>query len=251
MSALSFAIQALLLVSGQAVDQPTDDWDFAVDPTRKLTVASVAYAEGSTLFAACLNDTLTVGVRGLPTPSVSTRWFERRFNDGRTETSFWEASDTGTGLISGASARVARSLRTGGRLVLNSAPDGEVPIHLALDLPTQSANLDRVLTACGRPLESPHDRAPPLGKLLEQTPAIPPPAAVRHSSFRVEVDCIVADGRLSACLSEHQHPADKALGAAVAREANGVRVKVNDPIAAEGGWVQILVTGERRHRSSR
>ncbi|HUH23528.1 MAG TPA: hypothetical protein VLZ51_05655 [Brevundimonas sp.] len=246
MSALTLAIQALLLVSGQAVDQPTDDWDFAVDPARQLTVASVAYAEGSTLFAACLNDTLTVGVRGLPTPSVATRWFERHFDDGRMESSYWEASGTGTGLISDAPARVARSLRSGGQLVLISAPDGEVPIHLALDLPTQSANLDRVLTACGRPLESPHDRAPPLGKLLEQTPAISPPPSARYSSFQVEIDCIVADGRLSACLSEHQRPADKGLGAAVAREANGVRVKVSDPIAAEGGWVQILVTGERR-----
>ncbi|MNK86413.1 hypothetical protein D3C87_1063240 [compost metagenome] len=246
MSALTFAIQALLLVSGQAVDQPTDDWDFAVDPTRKLTVASVAYAEGSTLFAACLNDSLTVGVRGLPTPSVSTRWFERRFDDDRTEASFWEASDTGNALVSGASARVARSLRNGGKLVLNSAPDGEVPIHLAFDLPTQSANLDRVLAACGRPLESPLDIAPPLGNLLQQTPAIRPLTSVRYSSYQVELDCIVADGRLSACRSEHQRPADSALGIAIARDANGVSVKVSDPIAAEGRWVQILVTGSRR-----
>lgn len=249
MLALTFAIRALLLVSGQSVDQPTDDWDFAADPARKLTVATVAYAEGPTLFAACRNDTLTVGLKGLPTPSVATRWFERRFDDGRTESAFWEASDTGTDLISGASARVARSFRNGGRLVLNSAPDGEVPIHIAFDLPPQSANLDRVLAACGRPRESPLDRAPPLGKLLEQTPAIPPTASARYSSYQVELDCIVADGRLSACRSEHQRPDDRALGVAVARDANGVRVKVSDPIAAEGGWVQIVVTSGPRTRS--
>ncbi|MFC5371702.1 hypothetical protein ACFPIF_04015 [Brevundimonas faecalis] len=245
MLTLMFAIRTLLLVSGQSADQTIDDWDLAVDSARQLTVATVAYAEGSTLFAACLNDTLTVGLKGLPTSSVASRRFERRFDDGHTESTFWEASDKGTGLISATPARVARSFRNGSRLVLSSAPDGEVPIHLAFDVPTQSANLDRVLAACGRPLENPLDSAPPLDMLLQQTPAIPPAASARYSSYQVELDCIVADGRLSACLSEHQRPADPALGVAVAREANGVRVKVSDPTAAEGRWVQILVSGSQ------
>jgi len=105
-----------------------------------------------------------------------------------------------------------------------------------------------VLTACGLALVNPIDDAPSAADLLVQVPALEIPETVsrRHDQIQIEIDCLIANGRLSACQSERQVPADPAAGAITARAANGTRVRVTDATAAEGRRVTVVVTGARR-----
>ena len=253
MSPFAAGLQALLLLTVAVGDDPLsqrpDAWEFATTPERALSMAFVEYEEGVSLLVACAGDELSVQVLGLPAAAISSGRFERRLGDGRTEASWWDRSSSRESLISSAPARDARSFRRDRDFVLRAEREDAPPVSIDLALPAQSGNLDRVLTACGRTLESPMDAAPAVGRLLLATPGVQLPDAAhqRYDRFEVELDCLIADSRLSSCQSEHQRPADSALGAAAARQANGVRVRVSDAAAAEGRWVRIVVrTGRGR-----
>lgn len=242
---------ALLLITGSGLGQPTqssDDWDFATDPVRGLTIASVEYASGVSLSVQCMNGELTVGLVGLPASASAIRQFERQFDDGRIET--WHFDGGSENSLVADSPRYARSLRAGGNLVLSAKPDGSPPVQVRLDLPNQSSNLDLVLLACGRALTTPLDSAPDLGSVLLVQAAVEiPPAAFRgHNRIQIVLDCLIIRSRLQSCQSESQTPSDQAAGDATARSANGTRVRVSDPTAAEGRWLQIVVTGQRFRR---
>lgn len=243
-------IGLMLLASGGLGPpfQSSDDWDLAADPARSLTIASVEYASGVALSVQCLAGDLSVGLVGLPASAATLRKFERRFDDGSPETWYFDAA-TENGLIA-RSARYARSFRGGGTLVLTAAPDGASPVQMRLDLPAQSTILDQVITACGRALTTRYDSALDVGPLLLETPGVevPPAAFRRQNLIRIVLDCLIVDSRLTSCESESQTPQDMAAGEATARGANGRRVHVSDPAAAEGRWLQIVVTGSRIRR---
>lgn len=239
------------LVAGSAVAQDGaggSDWDYAEDAGRNLSVASVEYSNGASLIVQCLGGDVTVGIGGLPGFTSSPVRLERRRSDGRVEDTYWRTS--GDSLITSDSGRYARSFRAGGRLILKGDPEGGPPVQLSLSLPQQSNNLDRVLTSCGSPLESPFDNALDVGRLMAVAPRIemPPSALRRHDLISVYVECLIADGRLTSCRSDRQRPVDPQGGAAVAREANGTRVGLSDVAAAEGRVVEIVVTGNRVRR---
>jgi len=225
-----------------------NDWDYAEDAGQKLAVASVAYSGGVSLIVQCLDGEFTVGISGLPTFTTSIVRLERRRGDGRVEDTYWRPS--GEALITSPSWRYGRSLRAGGELDLKGDPEGAPPVRLALRLPSQSNNLDRVLTACGSPLTSPFDDALEVGDLMTEGPRIemPPSALRRHNLISVYIDCLIADGRLTACRSERQRPVDARAGAAVAREADGTRVGLSDVEAANGRTVEVVITGNRIRR---
>ena len=69
--------------------------------------------------------------------------------DGRSDTQTWFAEPGATAFTASVNGRDARFLRGGGLFDLRSPAGSAAPIHAAFDLPTQNANLDRVLTACG------------------------------------------------------------------------------------------------------
>lgn len=249
------AIQVgVLLITGGGFGQPSqssDDWDLAADPARNLTIASVDYASGVSLSVQCFDGGLSVGLVGLPAFAATVRQLERRFDDGRHETWYFEPA-TGNGLVAH-NIRYARAFRAEGGLVLTAAPDGAPPVQIRLDLPAQSTHLDQVLSACGKALTSRFDTALDVGTLLLAAPGIevPPSALDRHDLIQIVLDCLIVDSRLASCESESQTPQDTAAGDATARATNGKRVRVSDPAAAEGRWVQIVVTGNRIRRPVR
>ena len=239
---------ATLAAGGGALAQDApavNDWDYAEDAGQKLAVASVEYAGGVSLIVQCLDGEFTVGIGGLSGFASSPVRLERRRADGRVEDTYWRPA--GDSLITSNSWRYGRWFRGGGRFILTGDPEGAPPVRLELTLPSQANNLDRVLTSCGSPLESPFDDALDVGRLMTEGPRIemPPSAMRRHDLISVWVDCLVANGRLAACRSDRQRPIDPRAGAAVAREANGKRVGLSDVGAAEDRTVEIVITGNR------
>tara|TARA_R110000787_G_scaffold69653_1_gene154940 strand:- start:15 stop:776 length:762 start_codon:yes stop_codon:yes gene_type:complete len=253
MSFLSTSLLSALVVAAfgnpTAPAQTTGDWDFFADPARNLTVASVDYSSGVSLTVHCLSGALTAGIRGLSDVAPSSLLFDRQRNSGSVEVSLWRPTPAGDGLIN-TSARDARSFRQGGTLALAANPQSDSPLRIQLDLPSQSANLDRVLGACGLALVNPIDDAPDASDVVVQVPRleIPDPVARRYDGIQVELDCLIANARLTACQSERQLPADPAAGALTARAANGTRVRVTDAAAAEGRRLTVVVTGARNSR---
>lgn len=251
MSSLSASLLSALVIAASgtpaAPGQATDDWGFLADPARNVAVAFVDYSSGVSLTVDCMNGVLITGIRGLSAVAPSSLLFDRQRNNGQVEVSLWRATPAGDGLIN-TSARDARSFREGGSLALAANPQTDPPTRIQLDLPSESANLDRVLTACGLALVNPIDDAPSVGDLLARIPLIEVPEAVtrRHDQIQIDIDCLIADTRLTACQSERQVPADPAAGAITARAANGTRVRVTDAAAAEGRRVTVVVTGARR-----
>jgi|GEM_PF-3952348 len=243
MLVLMAGLQTLFLMGSVIGAQTSDDWDYEV--TQGQVIASSSYAEGATLFAACSRGDLVVGLLGLPASAQRAGKLIRTRADGQTETAHWDRLEAGGVLVSSDPGRIARSFRRGGQLILNSEPEDEaVPIHIALDLPSQSANLDRVMTECGRALESPLDDALVLtNDNLQAPPRIMPPPGFGQTDYRLELDCLIARERLASCRIEHQVPVNAALGRAYLSAANGVRVRVRDAAAAEGRSLHIRIEG--------
>lgn len=225
-------------------ETPDDDWDVATDPTQDLVIAGVEYASGAILAVECRAGALNAWISGLPTNAVTGGRFTRSLADGRSVDSYWTLSTSGTQLTSASAARDARSFKSGGVLALVSTEHKGAPLSLRLDLPAQSAGVDRVLTACGRPLSDPRDALPDVSPLLSEWPRIPiAESASRHAHIRVEISCIVSAGRLTACQSDNETPKDARVGAATARRANGHRLRLTDAAAAEGRLFELVVTG--------
>lgn len=244
MSYLLAGLGAALVLSGAgAQTRPaTDDWAFATDRTRELSIASVSYSSGVTLSVQCLAGDLMVAITGLPANAAAIRRYDRRVEDGRTEQTVW-AGASGNGISNG-SARLARTFRRGGRLQLNASPAGQAPVEIALDLPAQSTNIDRVLTACGLPLADAFDGALNVGDLLIRQPTV----SLRQSSFRsyevavVSLECLVAGGRLASCRAVKAEPPSAEVAAAAVNAANGRRLALRDAAAAEGRVVELVVS---------
>lgn len=247
---LLIGLHALALAMTGAQSEPEDDWLYAANPAQRLSEASISYETGLTLSAQCNADALVIGIIGLPEGASSIRRFERHGSDGATTSTYWRPTADGNG-ITNHTPFLARSLREGGRFDLSGERDDAAPVRIAIDLPGQSRNLDRVLTDCGVPLVDPFGDTQDIGDLLVRAPRleIPESAARRHGYIQISVMCLIAQERLTSCYSPWQQPGDRAAGDALARSANGQRIQTRDPVAAEGRSLELIITGNRIRRS--
>ena len=232
-----------------AVAQDTDDWDFLVDPERKdLTVAGVQFEGGASLSVQCQGGMLSLFVGGIPMSGRNFRAFSIMGDDGLSRLSHFTRVEH-TNLLHANDARAVRFLRTRERITIASSAGELQPMRMQLDLPALSANLDRVLTACGYPLVDSRDDLADVSDLIINPPIIEMPTfSRRYTVVRVEVSCVVSNGRLTACQSDHETPSAPEVGRATAQEANGTRVSLSDPAAAEGRLFDVVVTGDRNYR---
>lgn len=237
--------------AAQANAQTSDDWDVSTDAGRRLTVASVEYESGALLRVQCQAGQLDVAISGLPASPADSRPYARSLPDGRLIQSYWTgAPATGT-LLSGEPVRDARSFKAGGALKLASGADAHPPLSIDLDLPSQSNGIDQVLTACGRPLVDPRDMLIAVNDLMLEAPSLEiSDKAARYSDIRIEISCVVAAGRLAECQSDHETPTAPEAGEDTARLANGHRLRLRDPAAAEGQLLDVVLTGKRIRRRS-
>lgn len=238
------AAVGLLALSGHALAQETDDWEYAEDAAAKTSVAAVRYASGQSIVARCVDGDLTVAVTGMPQREErALRMNVRRF-DGRAAAQMWMAAPEGTWTIYGAE-RAARLMRGGGALDVETVPALSPRMTASFDLPASSANLDRVLTACDRPLETDRDGL----KELSLANYDFMPGVVRRidnrdgvtGNSRAELSCLVGPGeRLRDCRVERETPRGR-FGRAAARALNGQQVDVYEDVPTEGGVVYLVV----------
>lgn len=208
-----------------------DDWEFAADAARNLSVAAVRYEDGKAVVVQCAPVGLRVVLVGLPASPERTRVMSVSRADGRSDTQTWFAEPGVAAMTASVNGRDARFLRGGGRFELRSQAGSAAPVHAIFDLPTQNANLDRVLAACGyasvderdllsrsgddlksqweadhaeeiargpRPNAETRSRSVSGGaRPQSRGPSTPPPPTP------VDLSCVVRDGALADCRFDH------------------------------------------------
>lgn len=222
-----------------AMAQSDDDWEFQNDANRSIAMAS--YAGGQSIIVQCSGPELKLVLVGLPATTATTRRLDAVRSDGVTDTQSWQVVD-GQVLVSSVPARDVRFLRVGGVMRLQSIPGESAPVAATFDLPTQHANLDRVLTACGYPVEEARDAIPRVSADVRM--AEPPRRGTQggQPGKSLELSCIVQGGAYRECQADHLV---QGVWARTARQTantyNGVRLNPEDAAANEGRVVYIFL----------
>ena len=255
-------------ICSPALAQEEDDWEFGEDAARQLTVATVRYDAGKALVAQCEKGELKVVIVGLPAATTGSRHLNASRADGRRDSQGWFAPVGQTAFTSTTPGRDARFLRSGGMFELRSAEDeAGTPMRAGFDLPTQNANLDRVLTACGYAVTDDRDllqraselktewqvehendrpRRPSGSRSVSQPDSRsrqgPPPApqAPRPS----DASCIVRAGAYADCRIEHAAVSAPSRNAeSMMRRLNGTRLEAVSAAANEGRVYYLGIAG--------
>jgi hypothetical protein len=232
-----------------------DDWEFQEDAARHISVAAVRFDGGAAVVVQCRDNALTAVLAGMPAGAGDVALQATRA-DGRADVQTWVSAGAAGALRSTEAHRDARFLRGGGAFVIRTAAGVTPPFSGSFDLPAQSANLDRVLTACGWPLTDDRDgvaratgevslvnpnRAPPRRSRSVQNwqqpqrrePEAAPPGPPPVSPAERQISCIVRNERAVDCRLDH--PAALATPAeATLRRVEGERLYGDDVEAAEG-----------------
>ena len=224
MRAAIVAVAVAFIASPANAQQPGDGWDLIVDESQDMMLAVAGYSSGQTLAVRCRDGDLELLLSGLPPPQGvppqtlegGTRRIEAAYSDGRVDAGYWLSSGDGSLVFSPVPRLDARRLRQGGALELSVAVDADPTAPLrryALDLPTDTANLDQVLAGCGAGRPDVRDdmirwSIPPGsgGDFWRRQPAPRYPEAAGHlGSGLVVFSCIAAgDGRLTDCRTERE-----------------------------------------------
>lgn len=141
------ALAAGLSITSVAFAQD-DDWEYQEDAARQIQVAAARYDAGQVIVVQCREGGLTVVLTGLPQSTGSLHLLATRA-DGRAVEQTWEAAGSPGAWRSQSPGRDVRFLRGGGLYSVQTEAGVTPAFRGAFDLPTQSANLDRVLTGCG------------------------------------------------------------------------------------------------------
>ena len=240
-TALAVCICSLVLATDALAQVIEDDWEFAEDATRKLTVAAVRYDSGNAIIVQCTGEELKVVLIGLPATTATIRTLDATRSNGATDLQAWQVSE-GQTLVSRVPARDARFLRSGGDLSLRSTAGQAAPVTASFDLPTQHANLDRVIAACGYVVEDDRDsvlRADP-NLRLARAPAEYTTGGQAGRSL--EVSCLIQGGAYQQCRAHHRlQGQSEASARREAARLNGTRLHRDDAAANEGRVAYINV----------
>lgn len=233
-----------------------DDWEFQEDAARHISVAAVRFDGGAAVVVQCRDNALTAVLAGMPAGAGDVALQATR-GDGRSDVQTWVSAGAAGALRSTEAHRDARFLRGGGAFVIRTAAGVTPPFSGSFDLPAQSANLDRVLTACGWPLTDHRDgvaratgevglvnpnRAPRRSRSVQnwqqpQPPRPNPDAAPagppRVSPAERQISCIVRNRRAVDCRLDHPAAAATPAEAMLSR-VEGERLYGDDVEAAEG-----------------
>lgn len=256
-----------------ATAQDADDWEFGEDAARQLTVATVRYDGGKAVVVQCEKSELKVAIVGLPASTTVTRHLDVTRADGRRDRQGWFATPGQTVFTSTVAGRDARFLRGGGLFDLRSAAGDAAPVHATFDLPTQNANLDRVLAACGYAATDERDALQRVGDDLKtewqaehendrpRTPTRsrsvsgrnPAPAASAAPPLPSPADrsCVVRAGAYADCRFDHTLTGSTPQSRVALRSLGEIKLEPVSAAANEGrayypiGGVQPLILIER------
>lgn len=254
---LTAALCAVLGAGQAAAAAPQDDdWEFEEDPAQNLMVAAVRYEAGAAIVVQCRAGALTAVLVGL-TPSAAGLELQAARGDGRRDTQTWGPAGASGAFRSETTARDVRFMRGGGSYSLRTVEGAATRLRADFDLPAQSANLDRVLTACGWALTDDRDLMARVGNEVslsdpdarpsrrrrgpsrpraegsgrsERADSGPPPAPPAEA----QISCIIHDMHLTECRADHP-PAPGARSRAESLEWwQGRPVYAPDAAAVEG-----------------
>lgn len=226
------------------------EWDFASDPSKDLAVVSVEFAGGAFIAIQCQTRQLNVIFGGVPEAQTPARDVLITRADGATREAVLFPVE-GSSLFRTPLEGHARFLRAGGQTTIISNSDDPRPFRMELALPTDPAGVNSVLISCGLSLSDDRDALPDVSHLLTTFPAVEmAPFSRDYTIVRVELTCLVSAGRLSGCRSERETPHAPEVGAATAQRANGRRLAIRrgGEAEAEGGRLELVVTGNRIYR---
>jgi len=248
MKRLLTAALCAVLCAGPAMAMPQDDdWELAEDPAQQLTMASVRYEGGQAIIAQCQRGRLVVLITGLPQGEEFLRLAATR-SDGRAAAQIWVPVAVAGTYRSATPGREARFMRGGGAYVVRSAAGAPVAVSGTFDLPAQSANLDRVLTACGWALEDDRDLLGDADVTLSgaRRQRGGPPYRIPSVPER-EVSCLVREMRLHDCRADHPPSQDTPNTKSLVRAVEGERIYVardTDPATAEGRVFRVIASDQ-------
>lgn len=237
------AAAACVVTPAVAVAQETDDWEYGEDVATGLFAAVSRYDTGQAIVVQCRAGELSVVVQGLEL-GEGQRDVRVARTDGRRDDQRWRAMTPTAG---GAEmpGRAARMLRGGGAVQFRTL-EGTPAARLGLELPAESASVDRVLTACGRPLQDERDALPVFMGELDQR-SVERVYNRRDVQVRptdgiaaAEVSCIVGeDLRLRDCRVDQTIPAGSPFGPEHAERLTGVEV-VPEPGHLAPGTIHVV-----------
>lgn len=237
---------ALICAASQAAPVQDDDWELVENPAQELTLAAVRYDGGQSIIAQCQRGRLMLFVTGLP-PSEEMLLLRATRADGRAAAQRWTPV-VGPGTFRSVTpGREARFLRGGGSYVVRSAP-GAASTSATFDLPAQSANLDKVLTACGWALEDDRDLLDEAVVYLDRpSPRREPPPFRVPSVPEREVSCVVRDMRLRDCRADHPPSSRTPNTRSLIRATEGELVHAAigaDPATVEGRVFRVIASNQ-------
>lgn len=204
--------------------QDEDDWEFQHEASLNQMVAAVRYDAGVAIVVQCRDNALSAALIGMPT-GVGGLEVQARRADGRTDVQTWAPGPAPGILLSTVPARDMRFMRGGGLYSVRTVDGAPRALRTSFDLPTQSANLDRVLTACGwglmddrdrltratseisfqdpdaRPRERPRGRGARAG--LPDAPEPAAPVAPPLPPAERQMSCVLQNQTLTSCRFDH------------------------------------------------
>lgn len=222
-----------------------DDWDVTESPERRMFAASTTFSTGVSVILRCVNNQFDAVIAGLPAAAPGTEWrtVSLQFGEAPAGEARWFVGTNPATVISRLPARLARQLREGGLVKLRVEDPGQAGrrVRYDLELPTSAANIDRTLSACGRPISDPRDA---LVESLEETglpggmewARAPEPRYPDGRTFDrgfVLTSCLSRpNGQLTDCIVESEFPLGGGFGEAALRAASRARVRMAaDPSA--------------------
>lgn len=252
-----FAALCAVLCAGPtgALAQDEDDWEFQHEASLNQTVAAVRYDAGVAIVVQCRDNALSLALIGMPA-GVGGLEVQARRADGRNDIQTWAPGPAPGILLSTVPARDIRFMRGGGLYSIRTADGAPRALRTNFDLPTQSANLDRVLTACGWPLTDDRDQLARAGRNVSfgdpnarprerprgrgarpGRPDAPPPSApatpVLPPAER-QFSCVLRDLKLTGCRYDHPATAADPPNARLLRQLEGTEMYAPEGSTTEG-----------------
>lgn len=241
-----------------AIAQDEDDWEFQHEARLNQMVAAVRYDAGVAIVVQCRDNALSTALVGMPA-GVGSLEVQARRADGRTDTQTWAPGPQPGILLSTVPARDIRFMRGGGLFSIRTADGAPRALRTNFDLPTQSANLDRVLTACGWALTDDRDQLARAGSEVSfRDPDSPPPRRPQPRRGRgaragtpdapeapapgvpvlepaeSQISCVLRALRLTSCRLDHLPTAAGNEAARSLRRLEGVQMYSANAVAGEG-----------------
>ena len=239
-----------------AVAQDEDDWEFQHEASLNQTVAAVRYDAGVAIVVQCRDNALSAALVGMPA-GVGGFEVQARRADGRTDTQTWAPGPQPGVFLSTVPARDIRFMRGGGLYSVRTPDGAPRALRTNFDLPTQSANLDRVLTACGWPLMEERDQLVRAGREVSfgdpnarprerprgrgarpgrpDAPPPPAPAPPVLPPAERQFSCVLRDLKLTGCRYDHPATAaDPPGGVRFLRQLEGTEMYAPEGAITEG-----------------